>query len=107
MSKQQEQSAQVKQVEQEEQLQPIDYDTSTNEENELLVEANTTENEDVEPPESKIQEQPEPVAQPTVPDQEVSQGRPQRNRHPPDYFRYNRFGSPYYTQRLPFNLRTI
>ena len=56
-------------------LQPIDHDTPTDEENELVgdaadvAEANATENEDVELPESEIREPPDPVAQPTVPDQ--------------------------------------
>ena len=40
-----------------------------------------------------------------MPDQEVTQGRPQRNRQPPDYLGYNRFGSPYYIHHLPVNLR--
>ena len=108
LCRQQEQSAQVKQVEQEEQLQLIDHDTSTDEENELfadaadVAEANTTENEDVEP---EMQEQPDLVAQPTMPDQEVTQKRPQRNRQPPDYLGYNWFGSPYYIHHLPVNLR--
>ena len=101
LSRQQEQSAEVKQVEQEEQLQPIDQDTLTDEENELVAdaadvaEATSTENENVEPPESEIPEQQDRVAQPTMPDQEVTQGKPQRNRQLPDYFRYIRFGSPY------------
>ena len=68
LSRQQEQSAQDKQAEQEEQLQPMDHDTLTDEENELVTdatdgaEANTIENEDVEPPEPEIQEQPDLVA---------------------------------------------
>ena len=50
----------------------------TDEENGLVAdtagvaEANATENEDVEPRGPKIQEQPDPVAQPTMPDQEQS-----------------------------------
>ena len=57
---QQEKSAQVEQAEQEEQLQPIDHDPPTDEENELVAdkadvaEANTTENENLEPPEPEI-----------------------------------------------------
>ena len=114
LSRQQEQSAQVKQVEQEEHPQPIDHNTLTDEENELaadaadVAEANTAENEDVEPSGQEIQEiqeQPDSVAQPTTPDQEVIQGRPQRNRQPPDYLGYNRFGSPYYIHHLPVDLR--
>ena len=103
LSRQQDQSAQVKQAEQEEQLQPIDHDTPTDEENELVgdtadvVEANTTENEDAEPPEPETQDQPYLVAKAIMPDQEIIQGRPQRNSQPPDYLGYNRFGSPYYT----------
>ena len=68
LSRQEEQSAQIKQKEQ---LQHIDHDTPTDEENELVAdaadvaEANTTENKDVEPPEPEIQEQLDLVAQST------------------------------------------
>ena len=111
LSRQPEQSAQVKQVEQEDQPQAVDHNTPTDEENELVAdaadvaEANTAENEDVEPSGPEIQEQPDSVAQPTMPDQEVIQGRPQRNCQLPDYLGYNRFGSPYYIHRLPVYLR--
>ena len=66
----------MKQVEQEEQLQSIDHNTLTDEENELVAdavhvaEANTTENERGLEPER--QEQPDLVAQPAMPDQELT-----------------------------------
>ena len=105
LSRQQEHSPQVKQAKQEKQLQPTDHDTPTDEENELVAEANTTVNEDVEPPEPEIQDPPDLVAQPTMPDQKVMHGRPQRCCQPPDYLGYNRSDSPYYIHHLPVNLR--
>ena len=74
LSRKTEQSAQVKQVEQEDQPQAIDHNTPTDEENELaadaadVAEANTEENEDVEPSGLEIQEQPDSVAEPSLPD---------------------------------------